>query len=157
MPSLISLRNLLSDVHPLVRFWRFIVPALTGTLKRNRHNIATHYDFDSDFYLTFMDSSRCYSHAVFSSDDESLECAQARKFDFAIQSCGLHPGDKVLDVGGGCSFTEFAGKRGINVTSLTISKQSEKFIIELIKEKICLAAYSMLIFSLTNQMLNMTR
>jgi cyclopropane-fatty-acyl-phospholipid synthase len=136
MPSLISLRNMLTDVHPLVRLWRFIVPTLTGTLKRNRHNIATHYDYDSDFFLSFMDSSRCYSHAVFAYDDEPLEYAQTRKFNFAIESCGLRPGDNVLDVGGGWgSFTEFAGRKGINVTSLTISKQSEQFITELIKEK----------------------
>jgi cyclopropane-fatty-acyl-phospholipid synthase len=136
MPSLISMRNLLIDVHPLVRLWRFIVPRITGTLKRNRQNIATHYDYDSDFYLSFMDASRCYSHAVFSSDDEPLERAQIRKFDFAINSCGLRPGDNVLDVGGGWgSFTEYAGEKGINVTSLTISKESEKFITKLIKEK----------------------
>ncbi|MCX5849557.1 MAG: class I SAM-dependent methyltransferase [Deltaproteobacteria bacterium] len=136
MPSLISLRNMLVDVHPLLRLWRFIIPVLTDTLKRNRHNIATHYDYDSNFYLSFMDSSRCYSQAVFSSDDEPLECAQARKFDFAIESCRLRPGDNVLDVGGGWgSFTEYAGKKGINVTSLTISTESEKFITELIKEK----------------------
>jgi cyclopropane-fatty-acyl-phospholipid synthase len=136
MPSLVALRNLLADVHPFLRLWRFIVPRITDTLKRNRRNIATHYDYDSDFYLSFMDSSRCYSHAVFSSDDEPLECAQARKFDFAVESCGLRPGDNVLDVGGGWgSFTEYAGKQGINVTSLTISKESEKYITELIKEK----------------------
>jgi cyclopropane-fatty-acyl-phospholipid synthase len=101
MPSLVSLRNLLADVHPLLRMWRFIIPLVTDTLKRNRRNIATHYDFDSDFYLSFMDSSRCYSQAVFSSDEEPLECAQTRKFDFAIESSGLRLGDKLLDVGCG--------------------------------------------------------
>lgn len=63
--------------------------------------IATHYEFDNDFYLEFLDPTRCYSQAVFEHEDEALETAQARKLDFAIDACGLQPGDRVLDVGGG--------------------------------------------------------
>lgn len=54
-----------------------------------------------------MDSSRCYSQAVFCSDDEQLETAQTRKFDYAIESCRLKSGDRVLNVRGGWdSFTD---------------------------------------------------
>ena len=43
------------------------------------------------------------------------------------------PGDRVLDVGGGWgSFTEHAGRRAIQVTALTISRQSERFLEDLI-------------------------
>jgi cyclopropane-fatty-acyl-phospholipid synthase len=80
-----------------------------------------------------MDPTRCYSQAVFERDSESLEAAQRRKLDFAIDSCKLKPGDRVLDVGGGWgAFTEHAGRRGIEVTSLTISRQSERFLSDLI-------------------------
>ncbi|MGK2951857.1 MAG: SAM-dependent methyltransferase, partial [Thiobacillus sp.] len=80
-----------------------------------------------------MDPTRCYSQAVFAREDEPLEAAQHRKLDFAIDACRLKPGDRVLDVGGGWgSFTEHAGRRGIHVTSLTISEQSEAFLTDLI-------------------------
>jgi cyclopropane-fatty-acyl-phospholipid synthase len=43
----------------------------------------------------------------------------------------LSPGDRVLDIGGGWgSLIEFAGQRGIHVTSLTLSEQSERFLRE---------------------------
>jgi cyclopropane-fatty-acyl-phospholipid synthase len=70
---------------------------------------------------------------VFERDDEPLETAQLRKLDFAVESCGLKPGDRVLDVGSGWgSFTEHAGRRGIQVTALTISHKSEQFLRDLI-------------------------
>ncbi len=134
--SVLSLRNALSDTHPLFYLWRRILPVLIGEVPTNKRAISSHYEFDNDFYLTFMDRSRCYSHALFSSDDESLEDAQRRKLDFAVQSCNLKEGDRVLDVGGGWgTFTEYAGKKGIHVTSLTIAKQSEKYLHELIEKE----------------------
>ncbi len=136
MLSLIEMRGMLTDVHPILRFWRILVPLFTNNFKRNRKGIATHYDYDSDFYLSFLDKSRCYSQAVFFSNTESLEIAQQHKFEFVIESCCVKPGDRLLDIGGGWgSLTEFAGKKGIEVTSLTISGESEKFINSIIKEE----------------------
>ncbi|WP_153111031.1 class I SAM-dependent methyltransferase [Propionivibrio limicola] len=133
MLPFVSLRGTLNDSHPLHYLWRRIAPWLIGRVTTNRQAIAAHYEFDNDFYLKFLDPSRCYSQAVFECDDEPLETAQRRKLDFAIQSCRLEPGDRVLDVGCGWgSFTEHAGRRGIQVTSLTISRQSEKFVKDLI-------------------------
>ena len=134
MLGFVSLRGELSDSHPLHRLWRRIAPLFVGRVQTDREAIASHYDFDNDFYLSFMDASRCYSQAVFERDDESLESAQRRKLDFAIDACGIKPGDRVLDVGGGWgTFTEHAGRRGIEVTSLTISRQSEAYLTELIQ------------------------
>lgn len=128
-----SLRGLLSDHHPLHSLWRRISPLFVGRVQTDRQAIAGHYDFSNEFYLKFMDPTRCYSQAVFERDDETLETAQHRKLDFAIEACRLKPGDRVLDVGGGWgSFTEHAGRRGIRVTSLTISQQSEIFLTDLI-------------------------
>ncbi|MTW22781.1 class I SAM-dependent methyltransferase [Allochromatium palmeri] len=128
-----SLRPGLHDHHPLYDLWQRIVPWLVGRIKTDRHAIAAHYDVASDFYLQFLDPTRCYSQAVFERDDEPLETAQRRKLDFAIDACHLKPGDRVLDVGGGWgSFTEQAGARGIQVTSLTISHESEEYLSDLI-------------------------
>ena len=136
MLRFVSLRKILSDSHPLDYLWRRMAPLLIGRSKTNRQAIATHYEFDNDFYLEFLDATRCYSQAVFERDDEALESAQRRKLDFAIASCDLNPGDRVLDVGCGWgSFVEQAGQRGIQVTGLTISHQSEQFVTELIRRQ----------------------
>lgn len=128
-----SLRGLLNDHHPLHTLWRRIAPWFVGRVQTDRQAIAGHYDFSNEFYLKFMDPTRCYSQAVFARDDETLEAAQHRKLDFAIDACRLKSGNRVLDVGGGWgSFTEHAGRRGIRVTSLTISQQSEAFLADLI-------------------------
>ncbi|HYN76588.1 MAG TPA: class I SAM-dependent methyltransferase [Lamprocystis sp. (in: g-proteobacteria)] len=131
-----SLRTGLHDRRPLHDLWRRLTPWLVGRITTDRHAIAAHYDFASDFYLRFLDPTRCYSQAVFERDDEPLETAQRRKLDFAIDACRLKPGDRVLDVGGGWgSLTEHAGQRGIEVTSLTISRESENFLNDLIDRR----------------------
>lgn len=133
MLAFAGMRGTLTDRHPLHALWQRLAPLLIGRVRSDRQVIAAHYEFDNDFYLTFMDPTRCYSQAVFERDDEPLEAAQRRKLDYAIDACGLKPGDRVLDVGGGWgAFTEHAGQRGIHVTSLTISRQSERFLSDLI-------------------------
>ena len=136
MLGFVSLRGALRDSHPLHYLWRRIAPWFIGRIPTDRLAIATHYDFPSEFYLRFLDPTRCYSQAVFERDDETLETAQRRKLDYAIEACRLQPGDHVLDVGGGWgSFVEHAGQRGIRVTALTISRQSEAFLSDLIARR----------------------
>lgn len=136
MLAFASLRPGLHDHHPLYDLWQRIAPRFVGRISSDRHAIAAHYDLPSDFYLLFLDASRCYSQAVFERDDEDLERAQHRKLDFAIDACRLEPGRRVLDVGGGWgAFTEHAGRRGIEVTSLTISRQSAAFLTDLIERQ----------------------
>jgi cyclopropane-fatty-acyl-phospholipid synthase len=133
MLKLASFRRILSDRHPFQYLMSRILPVLIGQAHTNQKAIASHYEYDNDFFLMFMDSTRSYSQAVFERDDEALETAQRRKLDFALASCRVKPGDRVLDVGGGWgSFTEHAGRQGIQVTSLTISRQSERFLTDLI-------------------------
>ena len=119
-----------NDRHPLTSGWRFLRPRLFGQVDSDKKWIADHYERDADFYLAFLDRRhRCYSQALFASPDESLEDAQTRKLDAAADALGLRPGARVLDVGGGWgAFTEHGGRRGLHVTSLTISKASEQFI-----------------------------
>lgn len=130
LQRLCALRDVLIDRHPVTNAWRFLRPRLFGQVNSDKKWIADHYERDAGFYLAFLDQRhRCYSQALFDSPDESLEDAQTHKLDAAIDALGLAPGARVLDVGGGWgAFTEHGGRRGLHVTSLTISKASEQFI-----------------------------
>jgi cyclopropane-fatty-acyl-phospholipid synthase len=143
--AVLTHRNFFPDVHPLQTAWNFLKPRLTGQVRSDAQWISHHYDIEADFFLLFLDKRhRCYSHGVFETDEESLETAITRKMEFALTSIEAKPGHRVLDVGGGWgAFTEYGGCRDVQVTSLTISRESEKFLNELIaREKIpCTARY----------------
>jgi cyclopropane-fatty-acyl-phospholipid synthase len=126
----LSLRKLFSDRHPLRWAWKFVRPLMFGQVNADAENIAHHYDEDPEFFLSFLDRDyRAYSQGVFESDDEPLEAGIRRKLDFTLDQIGVKEGDRVLDVGGGWgAWTQYAGERGIRVTSLTISQASETFI-----------------------------
>ncbi|GIH06365.1 hypothetical protein Rhe02_44320 [Rhizocola hellebori] len=122
----LKMRGMFHDFHPIAWVARFI--------KADRPAISSHYDNDSDFFLTFMDKRhRCYTQGVFQRDDEPLEDAMTRKMDLAIEAIGVKPGDHVLEVGGGWgAFMEHAGRRGIKVTALTLAEESERYLNALI-------------------------
>ena len=128
-----DLRAHLQDRHLFMSLWRFIAPALLGQVRVNRSAISRHYERDHSFYLSFLDEEfRCYTQGVFESPDEPLSVAIRRKMDFILERCKLTPGSEVLDVGVGWgSFAEYAARKGIKVTGLTIAEQSLKFMQEL--------------------------
>jgi cyclopropane-fatty-acyl-phospholipid synthase len=132
--AVLTHRNFFADNHPLITAWHMYRPKVRGQVLTDKQHISHHYDIEPEFFLSFLDKAhRCYSQAVYASDQETLEEAITRKLDFALTSVDAKPGDNVLDIGGGWgAFTEFAGKKGVNVTSLTISRESEKFINALI-------------------------
>lgn len=134
----LTCRPILSDRHP-VRYLlsTFVRPLVLGQKRSDAVGISHHYDLDSSFFTLWLDKKlRCYTHGFFESDSEPLETAIERKFQFAADACGLKPGDRVLDVGGGWgAFVEFGGRQGVRVTSLTLSAESEKYINELIREQ----------------------
>lgn len=134
MERMYDFRDVTSDNHPLYYVWNLVKPLLFGQTRMDRSGISAHYDSSEEFFLNFLDTRhRCYSQGVFERDDESLEDAMTRKLTFAMESIDAKPGDHVLDIGGGWgAFTEFAGKRGVRVTSLTISRESEKYLHRLI-------------------------
>lgn len=132
-----EIRMMMSDRHPLRFAWRFLRPLLFGRTRADSAFIAEHYDHDAEFYLSFLDARhRCYSQGVFERDDEPLEDAMERKLGIALDAVGARPGDRVLDIGGGWgAMTEFGGRRGVRITSLTISRASEEFLRALIERE----------------------
>ena len=128
-----DLRRHLQDRHLFRWLWRFIAPALLGQVRVNKSAISTHYERDHSFYLSFLDEEfRCYTQGVFEAEDEPLSVAIRRKMDFILERCKMTPGSEVLDVGVGWgSFAEYAARKGIKVTGLTIAEQSLKFMQQL--------------------------
>jgi len=134
MLHLLDLRQALPEGD---RLWnqlgRRLIALILGQVRVDRRAISRHYEFDHDLYLSYLQATRCYSQAVFEHDNELLDDAQRRKLNLALEACRLVPGQHVLDVGGGWgALTEHAGRKGIRVTSLTISNMSHKFISDLI-------------------------
>ncbi len=128
-----DLRKYLQDRHLFRWLWRFIAPVLLGQVAVNKSAISRHYERDHSFYLAFLDEEfRCYTQGVFESADEPLSVAIRRKMDFILERCKMIPGSEVLDVGVGWgSFAEYAARKGIKVTGLTIAEQSLKFMQQL--------------------------
>jgi cyclopropane-fatty-acyl-phospholipid synthase len=136
--AVLKARPVLGDRHALKYLWAtWLQPLLFGQIGRDKKWIASHYDVDPEFFVLWLDRElRGYSHAFFEHDDEPLETAMERKFRYAFDACGIRPGQRVLDIGGGWgSFLEFAGAQGVRVTSITISDASERWMKELIARR----------------------
>jgi cyclopropane-fatty-acyl-phospholipid synthase len=131
-------RDVFSDHHVVQYLWsQYLRPKLFGQVSSDKQWIKSHYDNPPEFFELWLDQRvRGYSHAFFESDDEALEPAMERKLRFALDAVGARPGDRVLDIGGGWgSMIQYGGERGVNITSITISDESERYIQRLIAEK----------------------
>ncbi len=114
----------------LVRAFERVRHWLRGNSRTQaKKNIAYHYDLGNEFYSLWLDDSMTYSSALFHTGQESLERAQEQKYAALVDSLGLQPGDHVLEIGCGWGgFAEYAaGKRGLKVTGLTISRAQHDF------------------------------
>ena len=109
-----------------VAFWlRFFL----DRRRFNRSSVAFHYDRPPDFFLSWLGPARCYTHGFYQSPRDSLQQAEARKLQYAIDTLALGPGSRVLDVGCGWgSFLEYAGVRGVTVHGITISREQFEFV-----------------------------
>lgn len=130
------LRASMKDAHPLVAAWRFVQPLLFGQVHTDRQAITAHYDLDTNLFLAFLDpATPLYSQGVYERDDETLEAATLRKFDYAFERLGLKAGDHILEIGPGWgAWFEYASARGVKCTGLSISKVSIEFLTGRAKE-----------------------
>ncbi len=131
-----ELRQSIGDLHPLMTAWRFLQPLLFGQVCTNQAAITSHYDIDPEFFLSFLDpATPCYTQGVYVSAAEALDVATLRKFDYCYDKLRLNPGDHILEVGPGWgAWFEYASRRGIRCTGITISKSSTDYLCRRAKE-----------------------
>lgn len=128
--SLFELRKSFTDVHPITTIWRFLQPLLFGQVHTNKQAITAHYDIDPKFFLSFLDpETPCYTQGVYADPSETLAAATIRKFDYCFEKCRLKPGDRILEIGPGWgAWFEYASRRGVQCTGITISQTSVDYL-----------------------------
>jgi cyclopropane-fatty-acyl-phospholipid synthase len=108
--------------------------SLPGRTAYNARAAALHYDRPAEFFLPWLERWRSYSHGFYLTEHDDPSTAQARKMQHAIDALGLRPGMRVLDMGSGWGcFVEYAGRQGIRVEGITISREQHRFVGELIR------------------------
>lgn len=129
----LALRAALTDRRPWWSLWRFLTPWVKGQADADKEWIPRHYDHGNEFYFSFLDDEvGLYSQALYTSEDETLEQAVVNKLDYLADACRLEQGSRVLDVGGGWGAAEkYLGRRGVNSTMLTLSKEQYRYLSEL--------------------------
>lgn len=126
----LALRELLPTAVPVSQLVRLAGEMVLPATAANARAIDFHYLLGDDFYLTFLDRKyHFYSQCLFRSDDETLERAADHKLESMWDALGLQPGMRLLDIGGGWGgLAEYAGNRGVQVTSLTLTHESADYI-----------------------------
>ncbi len=121
-----ALRQTMGDFHLVTTIWRFLQPVLMGQVKTNRAAISSHYDIDPKFFLSLLDPiTPCYTQGVYEADDETLDVATTRKFEYCFDKLGLKAGDHILEIGPGWgAWFEYASARGVKCTGISISQAS---------------------------------
>jgi cyclopropane-fatty-acyl-phospholipid synthase len=125
-----GLRQLFDDKAAVISLWRLLEPILFGQIRTNKRAISKHYNVDADFFMQFLDKKvPSYTQGVYTNEDEGLDQATLRKFDYCFNALDLKAGDHVLDIGPGWgAWLEYASARGIKSTGITISEASMNYL-----------------------------
>ena len=132
-PALQWLRPLAVVRHP---------SSMYNSLTQARDNIAEHYDLSNDLFAEFLDDTMTYSAALFEDSQphwSALAQAQHRKIDRLLDSAGVGPGSRVLEIGTGWGeLCIRAAARGAQVHSITLSAEQQR----LARERVAAAGHS---------------
>jgi cyclopropane-fatty-acyl-phospholipid synthase len=92
---------------------------------RDAAAISHHYDVSNAFYRMVLGPSLTYSCAVWHDPGDTLEVAQANKYELICRKLDLRPGMRLLDVGCGWGgmVMHAAQHHGVQAVGITISRQ----------------------------------
>jgi cyclopropane-fatty-acyl-phospholipid synthase len=92
---------------------------------RDAAAISHHYDVSNAFYRLVLGPSLTYSCAVWHDPDDTLEAAQANKYELICRKLDLRPGMRLLDVGCGWGgmVMHAAQNHSVQAVGITISRQ----------------------------------
>ncbi|MCG7607660.1 MULTISPECIES: class I SAM-dependent methyltransferase [Mycobacterium] len=118
----------------LQRFRTVTLPRSPRSARNNpaqsRRNIAAHYDLSNELFSEFLDETMTYSSALFPElpgTAAGLADAQRRKIDRLLDSAGVGPGSRVLEIGTGWGeLCIRAAQRGARVRSITLSSEQQR-------------------------------
>jgi cyclopropane-fatty-acyl-phospholipid synthase len=119
------------DVKSLLKLRPLPPPDEEVKLRGRRHSkrrdakaIHAHYDVSNDFYRMVLGPSLTYSCAVLEHEDDSLERAQANKYELISRKLALRPDMRLLDIGCGWGgmVLHAAKHHGVQAVGITISE-----------------------------------
>jgi len=98
------------------------------TRRRNRDDIAAHYDIGNEFFALFLDETMTYSSAVFPGPEADLAEASRHKFDLLLAELGVTKDQHLLEIGTGWGGLAIhaAERIGCRVTTTTISAEQRR-------------------------------
>ncbi|RDU96324.1 SAM-dependent methyltransferase [Trinickia dinghuensis] len=117
----------------LEQLWYNLRHRLRGNTRAgSRRNIHAHYDVGNAFYGLWLDPTWTYSSALFDGDySRTLEAAQHAKYQRIVDTLGLRPGMRVLEIGCGWGgFARHVARLGVDVHAVTISPSQHGFAVE---------------------------
>jgi cyclopropane-fatty-acyl-phospholipid synthase len=135
MPNVRLDRSVMFELVRELGGWRQIRPLPPPPeevrLRGRRHSrardaaaISHHYDVSNAFYQLVLGPSLTYSCAVFHDPSDTLEQAQANKYELICRKLGLEPGMRLLDVGCGWGGMALHAARhhGVRAVGITLSR-----------------------------------
>jgi cyclopropane-fatty-acyl-phospholipid synthase len=114
----------------ILKFLRAIRSVLVrlNPARTARRFVAHHYDLEDQLFELFLDRDLQYSCAYFSTPEDDLETAQARKKLRLAAKLLLQPGQRVLDIGSGWGglAMDLARLENVDVDGVTLSRHQHR-------------------------------
>jgi cyclopropane-fatty-acyl-phospholipid synthase len=95
--------------------------------RRQKHDVARHYDLGNEFFQLWLDESLSYSCAYFQTPEDTLEQAQRQKIDHSLRKLRLYPSETLLDIGSGWGALVIRAAQQYHVNSLGVTLSEEQY------------------------------